>query len=65
MDEPLKPGQSLLCKLASITVHCDEMMSSDGHEYDKIALSMAVNDPEVREWIDKMTKMGMAPVKRS
>jgi hypothetical protein len=62
--EPLKPSASLLCKLASIAVHSDEMLSPNGHEFDRGALLGVLGDAEIKEWITSMTKMGMAPVKR-
>lgn len=64
MGDLLMPSPSLLCKLASIAVHADELASPDGHTFDRVALSSAITDPEVVAWIDGMTKAGMAPVKR-
>jgi hypothetical protein len=61
---PLSPSPALLCKLASIAVHAEEMSSPDGHEFDRIALQSALGDQEVVEWVAGMTAMGMAPVKR-
>lgn len=63
-DDILHPKPSLLCKLASIAVHADELMSKDGHAFDRVALEQAIADPEVVEWIEAMTKQGMAPKKR-
>lgn len=60
----LNPSASLLCKLASIAVHSDEMLSAAGHEFDRIALQSAIDDPEVRAWLAAMTESGMAPLKR-
>ena len=60
----LSPSPSLLCKLASVVVHADEMNSAKGHQFDRIALESALHDPEVTEWIQEMVKMAMAPVKR-
>ncbi len=62
--DPLKPSASLLCKLASIAVHADEMLSPSGHDFDRQALKTVVGDAEVTAWIAAMTKVGMAPVKR-
>jgi hypothetical protein len=64
MSDMLKPPPSLLCKVASITVHADEMLSSDGHDFDRAALAAAIQDPEVRAWIDQMTEAALAPRKR-
>lgn len=64
MSDALKPGVALLCKLASITVHAQEMLSPKGHDVDRRALLSALDDAEVIEWIADMTKMAMAPVRR-
>lgn len=64
MNDPLKPTPALLCKLASVAVHADEMLSPNGHHLDKIALRSAIEGAEVAEWIEQMTVMGMALVKR-
>lgn len=61
----LQPSPGLLCKLASIAVHADEMLSSNGHEFDVVALKSAMDDAEVTEWLRSMTSSGMAPVKRN
>lgn len=62
---PLQPSPALLCKLGSIAVHADEMMSADGHDFDKIALQGLISDPEVSDWIKQMNAMAMVPRKRS
>lgn len=64
MNDPLKPSASLLIKLGSVIVHQEEMMSDKGHHFDKHALDTVRNDPEVVEWLAKMTKMAFLPVKR-
>lgn len=61
----LAPGPALLCKLASLAVHIDELYSSGGHEFDRAAINSLINDREVQTWIEEMGKMGMAPVKRA
>lgn len=61
---PLQPPASLLCKLASIAVHADEIMSPDGHAFDRHALQSSLEDPEVKEWLAEMDKMALAPKKR-
>lgn len=55
----------LLCKLASIAVHADELLSLGGHEFDRIALRSALDDPEVKAWIEQMTDAALAPRKRA
>lgn len=64
MNDPLKPSVELLIKLGSVIVHQEEMMSEKGHHFDKHALDTVRNDPEVVEWLAKMTKMAFLPVKR-
>jgi hypothetical protein len=65
MTDMLNPPPSLLSKLASIAVHADELTSEHGHSFDKVALQSAINDPEVKTWIDAMTAAAMAPRKRN
>ena len=45
---------TLLCKIGSIVVHADEMLSEDGHDFDKIALKQLIEDPEVKAWVKEM-----------
>lgn len=60
--DPLKPSLSVLTKLGSIAVHADEMMSGEGHAYDRIALTGLLADAEVQLWIRAMGVY--MPVKR-
>lgn len=60
----LSPTPALLCKLGSIAVHADEMLSKDGHHFDRIALQQLIADPEVVEWVEAMNAMAMLPRKR-
>jgi hypothetical protein len=62
--DPLKPNPALLCKLVSIAVHADEMLSPTGHHFDKAALQTVLDDADVKAWVRSMVEMGMAPVKR-
>lgn len=64
IPKTLTPSPALLCKLASVAVHADEMLSSKGHHLDRVALLSAINDAEVQKWIAEMVELGMAPVKR-
>lgn len=59
---PLHPPISLLCKLGSIAVHADELLSPSGHSFDKDALQALLRDAEVRHWIAEMGPF--MPVKR-
>jgi hypothetical protein len=60
----LKPSVTLLVKLGSIAVHADEMLSADGHDFDRIALQGLIADPEVVAWIKQMDAAAMVPKKR-
>jgi hypothetical protein len=63
--DPLKPSAALLCKIVSVVVHADEMREPGAHDFDRVALNTAIDQPDVKEWIEAMTKAGYAPVKRS
>lgn len=58
------PPITLLVKLGSIAVHADEMLSADGHDFDRIALQGLIADPEVVAWIKVMDAAAMVPKKR-
>lgn len=60
-----KPELGVLVKLGSIAIHVDEMLSSDGHLFDKVALQQLLNDSEVKDWLRAMDKMGLVPKKRN
>ena len=60
----LKPTPMLLCKLGSIAVHADEMLSADGHEFDRVALMQLMADADVKAWLQEMDDMAMIPKKR-
>jgi hypothetical protein len=62
---PLRPDARLLCKLGSIAVHADEMLSPDGHPADQTAILGLIRDPEVAAWVAEMTKLAMVPQKRA
>jgi hypothetical protein len=47
-------GIGLLCKLGSIVVHADEMLSAKGHHFDRVALEALLHDPEVAAWLKEM-----------
>lgn len=64
MGDPLKPPASLLVKLGSIAVHVDEMLSPDGHAFDREAIKSLLTDPEVIEWTAAMDKLAFLPKKR-
>lgn len=56
-DEMLAPSLALLMKLGSIAVHADEMLSTDGHVFDRVALKSLLTDPDVVAWIKKMGEL--------
>lgn len=64
MSDLTKPSMSLLCKLGSIAVHTEELLSPDGHEFDRAALASLMTDPEVVTWLAEMQKAAFLPVKR-
>lgn len=64
MTEMLQPSTALLSKLASIAVHADELLSDDGHAFDKAALQSSLQDAEVARWLEQMTGASLAPRKR-
>ena len=53
---------ALASKIASVVVHADELLSAEGHAFDKTALEQACCDLEVRAWIKSLGPL--APVKR-
>lgn len=55
---------SLLTKLGSLAVHCEELLSKDGHEFDKAAIESILTDKEVRAFLKNMSEMALLPVKR-
>lgn len=61
---PLQPAPGLLCKLGSIAVHVDEMLSAGGHQFDRIATENLIWDSEVQEWLRAMDGLAMIPKKR-
>lgn len=64
MSNPLQPPTSLLVKLGSIAVHVEEMLSPNGHEFDRVVTQALISDPEVREWIKEMDALALMPKKR-
>lgn len=60
----MKPSAALLCKLGSIAVHADELLSPDGHQFDRVALAALMADAEVKEWLTAMDGAAMLPKKR-
>ena len=65
MTDVLNPSAPLLCKLGSIIVHADELLSPDGHAFDREALKALLDDPAVNEWLAGMGELAMIPLKRN
>jgi len=51
---PLDPDVTLLCKIGSIVVHAEELLSPKGHMFDRTAIEVLLNDPDVKNWIKGM-----------
>lgn len=64
MTKYLQPGPALLAKLGSIAVHADELLSANGHAFDRTALQSLLSDPDVVEWLRGMDEMALLPKKR-
>lgn len=64
MSDPLKPSMALLCKLSSALVHAAEFCSADSDNFDLVALAAALDDAEVREWVERMIDLGLAALPR-
>jgi hypothetical protein len=60
--ESIEISLSLASKIATVVVHADELLSPDAHVFDREALRVAANDPEVQAWIKELGPL--APVKR-
>ena len=60
----LNPALTLLVKLGSIAVHAGELLSPDGHEFDRVALDQLLRDPEVLAWLEAMDAAAMVPKTR-
>ena len=65
MEDVLKPTPQLLIKLGSIIVHYEELNSPLGHALDKAAIDALMENDDVKEWFEGMTKMAFLPVKRN
>ena len=63
-SDPLKPAVSVLCKLGSIAIHVQEMLSAKGHHFDKLALESLMQDKELTDWLHDMDKLAMIPKAR-
>jgi hypothetical protein len=64
VKDTLTPSPQLLCKLGSIVVHADELLSPGGHQFDSEALKALLADSDVQVWIAEMGFMALVPLKR-
>lgn len=64
MSDPLKPSAGVLVKLGSLAVHIEEMMSPQGHTFDRAAIQTLLDDQELRAWLKEMDKLAFLPRKR-
>lgn len=64
MNDPLAPDPPTLIKLGSIARHVDELLSADGHDFDRAALDGLLADPDVKAWMAAADKLALLPVKR-
>ena len=60
----LAPSAGLLCKLGSIAVHAQELVSPDSHQFDHAALASLLTDPEIRAWLIEMDTLALVPKMR-
>jgi hypothetical protein len=60
----MNPSLTLLVKLGSIAVHVEEMLSPEGHAFDRAALQSLLDDVEVKAWLTEMDAMAFLPKKR-
>lgn len=65
MADPLNPSVALLCKLGSVIVHADELLSPHGHHFDREALRAVLADPDVADWLRGMGDLALIPLKRN
>jgi hypothetical protein len=61
----LAPSPQLLCKLGSALIHARELVSPDGHAFDKHALESLMADAEVVAWLDEMDAAALLPRERA
>ena len=65
MGNVLAPDSATLCKLGSIIVHVEELLSPFGHQFDKAALDQLLRDPDVVQWLKGMRTLALVPEKRN
>ena len=65
MGNVLAPDVATLSKLASIVVHTEELLSPDGHPFDKMAIEDLMRDPDVKQWLKGMRQLALIPERRN
>lgn len=65
MGNVLTPDTATLCKLGSIAIHAEELLSPHGHHFDKVALDQLMRDEDVVRWLKGMRKLALLPEKRN
>ncbi len=63
MREPDDIDLPTRVKLASLVVHCEEMLSPRGHTFDREAVRTIVQDGGVRRWLASFDPV-LLPVRR-
>lgn len=61
---PLAPPPGVMIALGSIAVHCEELFSPSGHDFDKQAILGLLSDPRIKLWLKDMDALGLMPKKR-
>jgi len=64
MSTLYNPELPVLVKLGSIAVHVEEMLSDDGHAFDREAIRTLLAQPDLQHWLNGMKTMCLMPVKR-
>jgi hypothetical protein len=62
--DALSPPATVLIKLGSIARHVEELLSPEGHSFDRAALDALLADPEVTEWMQAADALALLPVRR-
>jgi hypothetical protein len=63
-QDALTPSPAILAKLGSIAIHAREMLSADGHAFDRIALVNLLAQDDVIFWLEQMHAMALIPRER-
>lgn len=58
------PSLKVLIILGNLAVHIDEYLSPTGHPVDEVVIRDLLQDPELVEWLAKMSDLTLLPVKR-